>query len=396
VEKNSGQLTWETPDGVYYATGELNGTTALLFPGQGAQYPNMLKDLALQFPEFLSSLVDADRAFAVNTESTTGSLCNAIYPLPQFDSEAKKAAIAALQATEVAQPALGAVSLAAGRVLAGFGVEAGTVAGHSYGELVALCAAEVFNTADLHNLSRLRGELMASGAGDRGSMVAVSAPLDQVEAFLAEESLDLVLANKNTPEQAVLSGATVEIKKAIELLNQRGIGNKQLTVAAAFHSQLIAAAAQPFAEKLQTVSFKNPRKKVFSNTTGVSYPNAAADVRELLAEQLASPVDFVTEIESMYQAGVRTFLEVGPGARLTGMVKAILGERTYQVIALDSSNGRRSGINDLARMLAKLSVLGQAIELALWDEGFAASQPQLGQKKKGITVSICGANYYKK
>ncbi|MCK5913630.1 MAG: SDR family NAD(P)-dependent oxidoreductase, partial [Desulfuromusa sp.] len=396
VEKNSGQLVWETPDGIYYAAGELNGTTALLFPGQGAQYPDMLKDLVLQFPDFLNSLVDADRAFAANTNSSSGSLTDMIYPQPQFNPEAKQAATAALQATEVAQPALGAVSLAAGRVLAGFGVTADAVAGHSYGELVALCAAEVFNPTDLHDLSRLRGELMASGNGDRGSMVAVSASLAQVEAFLAEESLDLVIANRNTPEQAVLSGATAEIETAIELLNQRGISNKKLAVAAAFHSQLIAAAAQPFAERLQSVAFKNPRKKVFSNTTGVSYPGAAADVRDLLAEQLASPVDFVAEIESMYRAGIRTFIEVGPGGRLTGMVKAILGDRSAQALALDSSNGRRSGINDLARMLAKLSVLGHAIKLSLWDDGFAATQLHANQKKKGITVSICGANYYKK
>ena len=393
LDKNSGQQVWETPDGIYYAAGALTGSTGLLFPGQGAQYPDMLKDLALQFPEFLTSLIDSDRAFAVNTDSKSGSLTDIIYPLPQFNPEAKQAATAALQATEIAQPALGAVSLAAGRVLARFGVSADSVAGHSYGELTALCAAEVFTTAELHNLSRLRGELMAAGTGDRGSMVAVSAPLEQVESLLAEESLDLVIANRNTPEQAVLSGSTAEVEKAIKLLNKRGIANKQLAVAAAFHSKLIAAAAQPFAEKLLRVDFHDPRKNVFSNTTGALYPNDAAAVRELLTEQLASPVDFVTEIESMYQAGVRTFVEVGPGGRLTGMVKAILGDRDYQAIALDSSNGRRSGSNDLARTLAKLAALGETVELTLWDEGFAASQP--AAKKKGLTVSICGANYYK-
>ncbi|MDX2481754.1 MAG: SDR family NAD(P)-dependent oxidoreductase [Desulfuromusa sp.] len=396
LEKNQGQQLWETPDGIYYAAGESDGAIAMLFPGQGAQYPGMLKDLALQFPTFLATLQDADQAFGLNAGLARGSLTDMIYPRPQFIPEAKQIAVADLQATEVAQPALGAVSLAAGRVLAGFGVAADSVAGHSYGELVALCAAEVFTTEELHNLSRLRGELMAAGAGDRGSMVAVSAPLEQVENFLAEESLDLVLANRNTPGQAVLSGATAEIEKAIELLNQRGINNKQLAVAAAFHSKLIAPAAQPFAEKLQSVNFKDPRKNVFSNTTGALYPTSAPAVRDLLAEQLASPVDFVAEIESIYQAGGRTFIEVGPGGRLTGMVKAILGDRIHHAIALDSSNGKRSGINDLARMLAKLSVLGQPIALSLWDEGFAATQQQSGQKKKGISVSICGANYYKK
>jgi len=395
LEKNSGQQVWETPDGVYYATGELGGTTAMLFPGQGAQYPNMLKDLALQFPEFLSSLVDADHAFATHTDPADNSLAATIYPLPSFTSEAKTAAVSALQATEVAQPALGAVSLAAGRVLAHFGVKAEAVAGHSYGELVALCAAEVFSTGDLHNLSRLRGELMAAGDGDRGSMVAVSAPLAEVEKFLGEAGLDLVLANRNTPKQAVLSGSSSEIERAIILLDQKGMSYKPLAVAAAFHSSLIADAARPFAEQLDTIKFRDPRKKVFSNTSGESYPDNATAVREQLAEQLASPVDFVTEIESMYRSGIRTFIEVGPGGRLTGMVKAILGEHDYQAMALDSSNGRRSGSNDLARILAKLAVLGKTVELTRWDEGYAATHP-LVPKKKGITVSICGANYYKK
>ncbi|MFK5926025.1 MAG: SDR family NAD(P)-dependent oxidoreductase [Desulfuromusa sp.] len=396
LDKNQGQQYWETPDGIYYAAAEFSGTNALLFPGQGAQYPGMLKDLALQFPEFLATLEDADHAFGVNSKLSFGDLTDNIYPRPQFNHKDQDIAVAALQATEVAQPALGAISMAAGRVLARFGVSADSVAGHSYGELVALCVAEVFTTDDLHHLSRLRGELMAAGEGDRGSMVAVSAPLTLVESFLTEENLDLVLANRNTPEQAVLSGETSEIEKAIELLNQRGISNKRLAVAAAFHSKLIAAAAQPFAKKLQTVDFKDSRKNVFSNTTGSAYPNSAAAIRNLLAEQLASPVDFVTEIESMYQSGVRTFIEVGPGGRLTGMVKTILGDRNYQAIALDSSNGKRSGINDLARMLAKLSVLGNAIKLSLWDEGFAATQEQSTQKKKGISVSICGANYFKR
>ncbi|MEE4252801.1 MAG: beta-ketoacyl synthase N-terminal-like domain-containing protein, partial [Desulfuromusa sp.] len=395
MEKNQGQQAWETPDGIYYAQGQLSGSSAFLFPGQGAQYPGMLKDLALQFPDFFTTLVDADRAFATNAGLPLAALTDKIYPRPRFNSENQDEAVLELQATEVAQPALGAVSLAAGRVLANFGIVADAVAGHSYGELTALCAAEVFTTSTLHQLSRLRGELMAAGDGDRGSMVAVSAPLEQVEKFLQEESLDLVLANRNTPEQAVLSGATAEIKRAIKLLNQKGIGNKQLAVAAAFHSKLIADAAHPFSETLQGIVFKDSRKTVYSNTTGAAYPTSAVAIRDLLADQLASPVNFVAEIENMYQDGVRTFIEVGPGGRLTGMVKAILGDREYQSIALDSSNGKRSGLNDLARALAKLASLGNPVDFSLWDAGFAATVESSKPKKKGISVSICGANFYK-
>ncbi|MCW9049582.1 MAG: SDR family NAD(P)-dependent oxidoreductase, partial [Deltaproteobacteria bacterium] len=214
--------------------------------------------------------------------------------------------------------------------------------------------------------------------------------------FLQQEHLNLVLANRNTPDQGVLSGAAEEIDKAINLLSERGLSCKRLDVAAAFHSELIADAARPFADKLKTINFNPPRKQVFSNTSGNAYPESAAAVRELLSAQLASPVDFVTEIESMYQAGVRIFVEVGPGARLTGMVKATLGQREYQTLAIDSSNGKRSSIADLARALAKLSALGGTVDLQLWDPDFASTQAVNTKKKPGISVSLCGANYHKK
>ena len=110
------------------------------------------------------------------------------------------------------QPALGAVCLGAWQVLQTFGVTADAFAGHSYGELVALCAAGAFDPSDLHHLSRERGRLMASfRSEDAGAMLAVHAPLADVEAALGEEKLDLVIANRNSPTQCVLSGSTAEV-----------------------------------------------------------------------------------------------------------------------------------------------------------------------------------------
>ncbi|MCK4690329.1 MAG: acyltransferase domain-containing protein, partial [Desulfuromonadales bacterium] len=300
-----------------------------------------------------------------------------------------------LRRTENAQPALGAVSLGAKAVLAGFGISADAYAGHSYGELTALCAGGVVDRPTLFELSRLRGELMAAGQGDLGSMLAVSAPLSQIETVLAEEQLDLVLANRNTPEQGVLSGATSEIEKAASVLERRGLRFKQLAVSAAFHSTLVAGASEPFAVALADKLFAKATASVYSNTTGKIYPAAEKNAKELLAEQLAKPVDFVAEIENMYRAGIRTFVEVGPGARMTGMVKAILGEREHHAFAIDSSNGRRSGIHDLARVLAQLATLGYNVKLDLWDEGYLTGVEQKPDKKPGMTVAICGANYFK-
>jgi acyl transferase domain-containing protein len=392
LAKSGTQSSWQTPDGVYFASGTAAGKLAVLFPGQGAQYPGMLAGLALQFPAFFATIQAADESFATAVGSS-GHLAEAIYPRGSFDDASRQADVTRLQATEVAQPALGAVSLGAFKVLNSFSLKADAFAGHSYGELTALCAGGYFAEDALHRLSRRRGELMAAGEGDRGTMLAVSAPLAEVEKLLAEERLDLVLANRNTPEQGVLSGATTEIARAAKLLEARGLRYKELAVAAAFHSPLVAAASAPFAAALATTEFQAGQTAVFANSSGQAYPASAEGARQLLATQLASPVEFVSEIESLYASGLRTFIEVGPGARLTGMVKAILANREHQAFALDSSGGQRSAIHDLARTLCQLAVLGYGIDLTRWDADYAQERARMA-KKKGMVVPLCGANYF--
>ena len=387
--EKEGEGFWSTPDGAFYAMGSPAGKLAVLFPGQGAQYPHMLKELSTLFPELFRVVQSADIAFHARRGQRLAEL---LYPRPAFTAEEKSAQETRLRATDNAQPALGAVSLGAWEILGAFGVKADAFAGHSYGELVALCAAGVFDAATLHQLSQLRGELMAAGAGDRGSMLAVSAPLAEIETALREEGLPLVLANKNTPEQGVLSGSSSEIARAAERLAARGLRVTPLAVSAAFHSELVAAAAAPFAEALATVDWQSALVPVYANTSGAAYPAESAAARALLGRQLASPVEFVAEIEALYAAGIRTFIEVGPGARLTGMVKAILGTRDYQALALDASSGKRSGLGDLARLLAQLAVLGYPLDLGRWDAGFVVPPAP----KKGLTVQISGANYFQR
>ena len=116
-----------------------------LFCERRGEYPGMLRDLAIQFPEFLEAFKTADRAFLANTGGKSGRLTELVYPRPVFDPESLQENEARLRATEVAQPALGAVSLGARQVLASFGVTAGAFAGHSYGELTALCSGGCFD-----------------------------------------------------------------------------------------------------------------------------------------------------------------------------------------------------------------------------------------------------------
>ncbi|HEV3385460.1 MAG TPA: beta-ketoacyl synthase N-terminal-like domain-containing protein, partial [Gemmata sp.] len=205
---------WHTSDDIYYGSGPVPGKLAILFPGQGSQSVGMLRDLACLFPEMLECLAAADAAIQdmSNDTSDTRRLSDRIYPPSSFDAEQKKLHDVDLRETRNAQPALGAVSYGAWRVLSErFGVVGDFYAGHSYGELVALTAANRIAPADLWYLSRLRGQLMGEQrGGDRGSMLAVLAPLAEVKRIIADQKLDLTIANLNTPKQIVLSGATAE------------------------------------------------------------------------------------------------------------------------------------------------------------------------------------------
>jgi acyl transferase domain-containing protein len=386
LREHTAEGLWVAPDHrVIYGRGRSDSEKlAILFPGQGAQYPFMLRDLCCQFPEALQTLCAADAAMG-------GGLADHIYPIPSFDAAAEQKQRQELTRTSRAQPAIGAVSLGAYRVLQSFGVAADAFAGHSYGELSALCAAGRLAESDFHSLSRLRGELMEAGDGDRGTMIAVRAAQSYCAAFLERTGLDLVVANLNGPTQCVLAGATTSVHDAAQRLAREGVQASVLDVAAAFHSEYVAAAAAPFAEKLSTVTFAAGTAPVYANSTGQRYPVESAEARATLAEQLTVPVKFHQQIEALYAAGNRSFLEVGPSARLTGLVDQILAERPHHAVALDRTSGKQSGEFELARVLAWLAGLGRRVDLTRWDSA-AAELPDTAAQDR-FSIKICGANY---
>ncbi len=380
------RASWTMPQGIYFGSGAAKGKWAACFPGQGAQYVGMLRELACRFPA-------AADALAASDEVTPG-LADRVYPHPAFDDATRSQQEDALRATETAQPAIGAVSLAALRVLEQFGLKPDATCGHSYGELVALCAAGRLRPMELYQLSRRRGELMAIGDGDHGSMLAVAAELEWVKQFLRTHDLDLVVANHNAPEQAVLSGITYEIERAQDLLSKEGVRVKRLAVAAAFHSSLVAQAGAPFAESLTSIDVTGSDVTVYANATGAAYPERSADARELLASQLTSPVEFVGCVKSMFEDGVRTFVEVGPGRRLSALIDEILAGEDISTVAIDASSGRRAGLVDLARTLAQVAAEGHPVALDRWDDGaLEAWQHEIARGKPTMTVPISGVNH---
>ena len=384
---------WMTADGAYYGSGKSPGKLAMLFPGQGSQYPNMLVDLACQFPQMQNVLYQADCTFS--SEPTDNRLSDLIYPIPKFTDKAQALDVEKLQATENTQPAIGAVSLGVLRIFEHFTVHPDTTAGHSFGELTALCVARRIDEESLHKLAGKRGSLMQANQGDRGSMLAVHASAAVLHEIMEGEQLDLIIANHNAPSQVVLSGATGQIKRAEDVLDKRGIKAKRLAVSAAFHSSFVNDAKKSFSEFTKSTKFKNSKVAVFANTSAEPYPADTNKAKYLLAEQLAQPVEFVRQIENMYAAGIHTFVETGPGNVLAGLVQSILKNKAHTVISVDSSKGNRNGQHDLALVLARLSSLGYQVDLSKWDSSYLANYVQTPLVKPGLTIKLNGANYVK-
>ena len=359
------------PAGLYLSDAPLarHGRVAMLFPGQGSQHPDMARDLATMFPEVATALAAAD-AIVAETPTYRGRvdprLSRLIFPATRFGAAEEEAARIALAATDVAQPALGAVEVAMLALAKRLGIVASMVAGHSYGEYVALHAAGVLTVADMLRLSEARGRAIVAAArgGDLGTMAAVAADAATVRQALG--TTDVVIANLNAPSQTVISGAPEAIASAIERLAAQKIAATPIPVSAAFHSPLMQPAQAPLTSSFDEVAWATPRLPVYANTTATPHDPDPAAIRMLLGRHLTEPVDFVGSIEAMYAAGARVFLEVGPKAVLTGLTRRILGTRPHCAVALDGNGG---GLVGLLNALGALFTQGVDIDLARLFEG---------------------------
>ncbi|MDT0307963.1 SDR family oxidoreductase [Streptomyces sp. DSM 44917] len=319
---------------------------AFLFPGQGSQRPGMFAELFLAFPETQRHLLP--------------EYADVLFPPAAFDPETAERQRAAVTDTRVAQPVLGMAGLAAFDLLSRAGVRPDMAAGHSYGELVALCAAGVFTPETALALSARRAESILGSLGeDPGAMAAVPASAGEAERLLAEAGLAgrVVVANHNAPQQSVISGSSADIEEAVERLREAGVRSKRLPVACAFHSPLVAGAGSLFAAELAAAPApRAPEFPVWANRTAEVYPGTPEGIGAELTAQLGAPVRFVEQIEAMYAAGARVFVEAGPGSVLTGLVRKILKGRPHRTVALEARPD--AGLRGLLEALAELAVAG--------------------------------------
>ena len=233
----------------------------------------------------------------------------------------------ALKATDFLQPALLACDVAAFRVLQASGLRGvGGVAGHSLGEFAALVAADAVVLADALEVVLVRGEAMQRAGEERpGGMCALlGVGADDAEGLCGEvrRGDTLVVANRNSPTQSVVSGSVAAIERLEALAKERKIRAVRLPVAGAFHSELMRPAVEPVLEVLDRIEVSDPVFPVAENVTGELVRDGTR-LRELVAQQVVSPVRWEDGVRSLAAAGADRFLEAGPGDVLTKLMKRI-------------------------------------------------------------------------
>ncbi len=351
--------------GVRYREAAGPAPVAFLFPGQGSQSLNMLEELAVYFPIVRDTFERADRLL---TGLLPRRLSTVLFPPPAYSPDEEKAQRHALNQTWYAQPALGAADHALFTLLSALGVRPAMVGGQSYGEYAALCAAGSLEFADLIRLSEARGRCVQETQGqDAIGMIAVRAAPEAVQEWIGEGD-GVHVAGRNAPAQTIVGGGREAIEAFARALNRRGVSYQILPMSAGFHIPEAHPAAERFAASLQGVAFEAPRTPVYSNSTAQPHPADPDGIRRTLIEHLTRPVRFQEQVEAMYDAGARIFMEVGPGQVLSGLAQQILAGREAEILT-PAPPGSGRGVADLLSAIGALFVAGVPIA---WEKLFAS------------------------
>ncbi|WP_051327251.1 type I polyketide synthase [Desulfatibacillum aliphaticivorans] len=389
LEENGAAKAWTLPHGVFFGPRALSpdAKVAALFSGQGSQYVNMGREASLGYPQALAAFEGVDRVFHAAGEAP---LTQAVFPKPCFDPKEDKKKKEVLNNTRFAQPAIGAYSAGLFNILKRAGLQPDFCAGHSFGEITALWASGVLDDQAFYTLAHARGKAMAKPDAegfDPGAMLAVMGNVEKIKEHV--DALDGVqIANFNSPKQVVCAGSTPAIKDAAQSLKKAGFRTVPLKVSAAFHTPLVGHAAEPFAKAIASVKVQTPNIPVYSNTTAEPFPQDSQAIARMMGEHILNPVRFSRQIENMYAAGARVFVEFGPKNVLTSLVGVILKDKPHMAIALDKGDPQGGG--DLAKAAAQLRVAGV---LARDIDPFQRPMPKRAKKQSPLNIKLNGSNY---
>ena len=345
-----------------------NGRVAFLFPGEGGQYPDMLADLCVHLPlirEWFDLLDQALQGLSPVPPSRV------IFPAPTGLSSSQRALLSTqLTSFELGSAAVFTASLALHSLLSACGIGCDAMVGHSTGEGTALVASGTVRLADREELAvllarfnRAYRQLSESGRIARGALVAVGAADPALMAeVVASAGGDLHVALQNCPNQTVLFGTIERVEAVVSRLTKAGAICMPLPFDRAYHTPLLRGLEPALRTLYNELKVGPGRVPVYSCATTEPFPEEAVGIHSLATSQWFSCVRFQQTVEKLYESGVRVFIEVGPGASLTGFVRDTLKDRQH--VALSSNVPGKSALAQFQQLLAQLFVAGSTVDLA--------------------------------
>jgi [acyl-carrier-protein] S-malonyltransferase len=309
------------------------GKVAFVFPGQASQYPGMGKELAEQYPSARAVFEEADHALGFSVSK----MC--------FEGSEEE-----LKQTANTQPAILTCSVAIYRVVAERGLAPDFVAGHSLGEYSALVAAGSIKFSDAVQLVRKRGKYMQdavpAGEGAMAAIMGLSPAVVMDACKRAAENEVCSPANLNSPEQTVISGNAGAVKRAVEIASQLGAKRAvMLAVSAPFHSALMMPAQEKLAVDLKKITFSDLRVPLVTNVDADT-ETSGEEARDALIRQVSMPVRWEESMRTLIDEGVNTFVEVGPGRVLTGLLRQI--ERSVATLNVEDEKSLAATLEKVA------------------------------------------------
>jgi len=348
---------------VFHGVGEPPGRLAFLFPGQGSQYLAMGAELAATYP---AAQEVWDRLGEMRFAGM--AIQEVVWPPAPRSEEEATAQQERLAGADWTNTCIAVVGEAILKLLERMGVRPDAVAAHSWGDISAYRSAGILSDLDMIRATRYRGELgVRCPTARRGCILAVVATAETVQDLLARNRIrEAWIANYNAPSRMVLSGVREDIFRARDVFEREGISTHLVPISAAPHCPLAVPVSRDFGAYLEHVEFRKASCEVYSYIFGRKVENDPARLKHTLYVQIEKPVRFIKQIETLYNDGVRTFVEVGPSDVLTTCVREILGDKPHAAIRTDSRK-EDSGLAFLAGV-AELVREGWIRNLnALWE-----------------------------
>ncbi len=370
--------------GIFRGSGPKAGKLAFLFPGQGSQYLNMGRALAATEPTVTEAFSDADTVM----EPILGqSLTSYIFVDETQGPDALEQSERDLMQTAITQPAMLTMDVALERLLQDYGFAPDLLMGHSLGEYAALIVSGIMPFADALEAAAARGrEMTRVSMDDNGWMAAVMAPLQVVDETLSEVDGYVVAANVNSFNQSVIGGESKAVEEAIRLFQSKGYQAQRIPVSHAFHTRIVAPASGPLRQVLERLHIYPPRIPLVANVTGERYPTEPRQIIDMLEQQIASPVQWVKGLQTLYAAGARTFVEVGPKKALKGFVDDVLGARG-DVLSLFTNHPKVGELASFNQAICGLYAAGYGAVQAPENAVELAAARQVPEPKESVRVN---------